>query len=64
MIATVDVGTVGGTPTGGREVVAVALNSVVMGKGLDRIAGHAAVIGSRLRQLITGDAAHLAVEIR
>ena len=31
---------------------------------LDRIADHSAIIGSRLRYLLTGDPAHLAAEIR
>ena len=48
----------------GPEPVAVALNRVVAGKALDRIADHAAILGSRFRHLITGDAAHLAAEIR
>jgi phosphate transport system protein len=30
----------------------------------DRIADHAAIVGARLRYLITGEAAHLAAEVR
>ncbi|CAN5154045.1 phosphate signaling complex protein PhoU [soil metagenome] len=41
-----------------------ALHSLVIGKALDRIADHAAIIGSRLRYLLTGDSGHLAAEIR
>ncbi|WP_426574069.1 phosphate signaling complex protein PhoU [Aquihabitans sp. McL0605] len=48
----------------GPTAVAAALNSLVIGKALDRIADHSAIIGSRLRYLLTGDAEHLAAEIR
>ncbi len=48
----------------GPGAVASALNSLVIGKALDRIADHAAIIGSRLRYLLTGDPGHLAAEIR
>jgi phosphate transport system protein len=48
----------------GPDAVATALHSLVIGKALDRIADHAAIIGSRLRYLLTGDPGHLAAEIR
>lgn len=48
----------------GPAAVPAALHSLVVGKALDRIADHAAIIGSRLRYLLTGDPGHLAAEIR
>ncbi|MCU1369492.1 MAG: phoU [Ilumatobacteraceae bacterium] len=48
----------------GPAAVATALHSLVIGKSLDRIADHSAIIGSRLRYLLTGDPDHLAAEIR
>lgn len=48
----------------GPTAVATALHSLVIGKALDRIADHSAIIGSRLRYLLTGDPDHLAAEIR
>ena len=48
----------------GPSAVPAALHSLVVGKALDRIADHAAIIGSRLRYLLTGDPGHLAAEIR
>jgi phosphate uptake regulator len=36
----------------------------IVGQAADRIADHAAIIGARLRYLITGEAAHLAAEVR
>ena len=48
----------------GPAAVAAALHSLVIGKSLDRIADHSAIIGSRLRYLLTGDPEHLAAEIR
>jgi phosphate transport system protein len=44
--------------------VAVALRTMVVGQALDRIADHAAVLGARVRYLITGDPDHLAAEVR
>jgi phosphate uptake regulator len=37
---------------------------MVAGQALDRIADHAAVLGARVRYLITGDPDHLAAEVR
>ena len=48
----------------GGDAVATAIHSLVIGKALDRIADHAAIIGWRVRYLLTGDPAHLAAEIR
>jgi phosphate transport system protein len=48
----------------GPEAVPCALRTLVVGRSLDRIADHAAIIGARLRYLITGDPDHLATEIR
>jgi phosphate transport system protein len=48
----------------GPAAVPAALHSLVIGRALDRIADHSAIIGSRLRYLITGDPGHLAAEIR
>ncbi len=48
----------------GSDAVPAALHSLVIGKALDRIADHAAIIGCRLRYLITGDPQHLAAELR
>jgi len=48
----------------GPDAVPVALRTMVAGRAFDRIADHAAVIGARLRYLITGDPDHLATEIR
>jgi phosphate transport system protein len=48
----------------GPNAVPVALHSMVIGKSLDRIADHAAIVGSRLRYLLTGDPHHLAAELR
>jgi len=48
----------------GPDAAAVAMRSLVAGQALERIADHAAILGSRLRYLITGDPGHLAAEIR
>lgn len=48
----------------GPDAVAAALDSMVIGKALDRIADHAVIIAIRLRYLLTGDADHLAAEVR
>jgi len=48
----------------GPDAVACALRTMVAGRSLDRIADHAAIIGARLRYLLTGDPDHLASEIR
>jgi phosphate transport system protein len=48
----------------GPEAVAIAMHLSVAGQAADRIADHAAIIGARLRYLLTGEAAHLAAEVR
>lgn len=48
----------------GPDAVVVALRTMVAGQALDRIADHAAVLGARIRYLITGDPDHLAAEVR
>jgi phosphate uptake regulator len=42
----------------------VAIGIMVAARAADRIADPAAIIGARLRYLITGEAAHLAAEVR
>lgn len=48
----------------GPDAVVVALRTMVAGQALDRISDHAAVLGARIRYLITGDPGHLAAEVR
>lgn len=48
----------------GPEAVPCALRTLVVGRALDRVVDHAAIIGARLRYLLTGDPDHLATEIR
>lgn len=48
----------------GPDAVAAALRTMVAGQALDRITDHAAILGARVRYLITGDPAHLAAEVR
>lgn len=48
----------------GPDALVAALNSLVIGKALDRIADHSTIIGCRLRYLLTADPHHLAAEIR
>jgi phosphate transport system protein len=48
---------------GGPDAVPAALRTMVAGQALDRIADHAAILGARVRYLITGDPAHLAAEV-
>jgi phosphate transport system protein len=48
----------------GTDGVAVTLRTMVAGQALDRIADHAAILGARVRYLITGDPDHLAAEVR
>ena len=43
---------------------AIALRTVAVSRALERIADHTAIIGSRLRYLITGEPGHLAAEVR
>jgi phosphate transport system protein len=48
----------------GTDGVAIAVRSFAAGQALDRIADHAAVIGARVRYMITGDPHHLVAEVR
>jgi phosphate transport system protein len=48
----------------GPESAATAMGVYIIGQAADRIADHAAIIGARLRYLITGEPAHLAAEVR
>jgi len=48
----------------GPEAVTAAVRTLVAGRSLDRIADHAAVIGARVRYMLTGDSVHLTSEIR
>ena len=48
----------------GPDAVAVAMLMLIAGQALDRISDHSAILGTRLRYLITGDPNHLAAEVR
>lgn len=48
----------------GDDAVRTAVGTLVVGRSFDRIADHAAVIGARIRYLLTGDPEHLGSEIR
>jgi len=48
----------------GPDAVRIAMDAFVAGRALERIADHSAIIGARLRYLITGEPAHLAAEVR
>ncbi|MDE0804674.1 MAG: phosphate signaling complex protein PhoU [Acidimicrobiales bacterium] len=48
----------------GDDAVAIATNTLIAGRSLERIADHAAIIGARLRYLLTGDPDHLSAEVR
>jgi phosphate transport system protein len=48
----------------GPDAVAIALRTLLAGRALERIADHAALVGSRVRYLVTGDPHHLAAEVR
>lgn len=48
----------------GPEVVHVVLHAGAAARALERIVDHAAIIGTRIRYLITGDPGHLAAEVR
>ncbi len=48
----------------GPDAVPLAMAIYAAGHAADRIADHAAIIGARLRYLITGDPEHLAAEVR
>lgn len=48
----------------GDDAVAIATNTLIAGRSLERIGDHAAIIGARLRYLLTGDPDHLSAEVR
>jgi phosphate transport system protein len=48
----------------GADAARIAMGTFVAGRALERIADHSAIIGARLRYLITGEPAHLAAEVR
>ncbi len=48
----------------GSDASMVVIRTLVAGKALERISDHAAIIGARLLFLVTGDAGHLAHEVR
>jgi phosphate transport system protein len=48
----------------GPDATATAMQTLLAGQALERIADHAAILGTRLRYLITGDPNHLASEVR
>ena len=48
----------------GPDAVRIATSTLIAGRSLERIADHAAIIGARLRYLITGDPDHLTAEVR
>lgn len=47
-----------------RHAVQLAMGMFTIAQAADRIADHAAIIGARLRYLLTGEPAHLAAEVR
>jgi len=48
----------------GPDAARRAVAGFAVGRSLERIADHAAIIGARIRYLITGDPDHLAAEVR
>ncbi|HEV3225763.1 MAG TPA: phosphate signaling complex protein PhoU [Acidimicrobiales bacterium] len=48
----------------GDDAARVAIATFATGRSLERISDHAAIIGARLRYLLTGDPDHLAAEVR
>ena len=48
----------------GSDAAAIAIRTLVAGKSFERIADHADIIAARLLFLVTGDAGHLAHEVR
>jgi phosphate transport system protein len=48
----------------GDDAVRTATTTLIAGRSLERIADHAAIIGARLRYLLTGDPDHLTAEVR
>lgn len=48
----------------GQDAVRIATSTLIGGRSLERIADHAAIVGARLRYLLTGDPDHLSAEVR
>src|SRR5262249_49186895 len=48
----------------GPDAAAIAMTCLIAGQALERVADHSCILASRLRYLITGDAHHLAAEIK
>ncbi len=48
----------------GDDAVRTATAALIAGRSLERMADHAAIIGARLRYLLTGDPDHLTAEVR
>lgn len=48
----------------GDDAVHIATYTLIGGRSLERIADHAAIVGARLRYLLTGDPDHLSAEVR
>ena len=48
----------------GDDAVHIATDTLIGGRSLERIADHAAIVGARLRYLLTGDPDHLSAEVR
>ena len=48
----------------GPDAARIAIVCFAVGRSIERISDHAAVIGARLRYLLTGDPDHLAAEVR
>jgi phosphate transport system protein len=48
----------------GPDAVRIAVTTAYAGRSLERISDHAAIIGARLRYLLTGDPNHLVAEVR
>lgn len=49
---------------GGADAARTAMLCFTVGRSIERIADHAAVMGARMRYLLTGDPDHLAAEVR
>jgi len=48
----------------GDDAVRIATATLIAGRSLERISDHAAIMGARLRYLLTGDPDHLSAEVR
>lgn len=48
----------------GPHAVPIATSTLIAGRSLERVADHSAVIGARLRYMLTGDPDHLTAEVR